>query len=93
MNPSVVDNLDFDKALRMAALSEAMPDEIIRTQDDTDAMRAAQAAEAQRQQQMVEAAGAADAAAKLGGVPADSPVGKVLDDQMNPETPGGGGYP
>lgn len=83
LNPAVADNFDFDKALRVAALNESMPDEIIRTQDDTDAIREARAQQTAQQQQMEQAAAAADAAAKVGRVPGDSPVGKAIGQQLD----------
>jgi hypothetical protein len=80
--PSVLDNYDFDEAERQTAMNDGVPPEFIRTEDDTEAIRAERAAQQQQAQQMAQAASVADAAAKVGGIPADSPVGQAMGAMM-----------
>jgi len=80
--PEVVDNFDTDAAWQMAALNEALPDGVARSKIDRDSIRKARAeAQAQAAQQQ-QAAAMADGAAKLGGIPSDSPVGKAIGTQL-----------
>lgn len=72
--PDIFDSLDLDRILRDTARNDGMPAEWLLPEDQVVAIRQqraeAEAAAAQQQQAMV----AADAAAKLGKVPADSPM-------------------
>jgi hypothetical protein len=80
--PDVVDNFDTDAAWQMAALNEALPDGVARSKIDRDSIRKARAeAQAQAAQQQ-QAAAMADGAAKLGGIPSDSAVGKAIGTQL-----------
>lgn len=80
--PEVVDNFNVDEAWQMAALNEALPDGIARSKAEVESIRearaAAQAEAAQQQQAMM----MAEAGAKLGRVPGDSPVGQVIGAQL-----------
>lgn len=76
--PEVLDNYDFDKAERETSLADGVPPEYMAEEEDVAAVRQARADAAQAQQQMDQAAVAAEAAAKLGQVPQNSPVGEAL---------------
>jgi hypothetical protein len=81
--PDVVDNFDTDAAWQMAALNEALPDGVARSKIDRDSIRKARAeAQAQAAQQQ-QAAAMADGASKLGRIPSDSPVAKVIGKQID----------
>jgi hypothetical protein len=76
--PSVLDNYDFDKAERDTALSDGVPPEFMRKESDVSKMREERAAaQAQAQQQAATMQGA-DALAKVGQIPADSPITNIL---------------
>lgn len=80
--PSVLDNYDFDKAERETALSDGLPADFLRetkARDDQRKARAKASEEAAKQQQ---AMAAADAAAKVGRIPAGSPIGKVIESNI-----------
>jgi hypothetical protein len=76
--PDVLDNYDFDAAERTAAMIDGVPYEFLRPIEQRDEIRAARAeAQAQAQQQQ-QAMMMAEAAAKVGKVPANSPVGGAI---------------
>lgn len=81
---SVVDNFNMDEAWQMAALNEALPEGIARSKNEVEEIRQARAEALQAQQEQQQAAMMAEGAAKLGGIPADSPVGKVIGQRINP---------
>lgn len=80
--PEVIDNFNVDEAWQMAALNEALPDGIARTKAEVDEIRAARAEAAQAAAQQQQTMMMAEGAAKLGGVPGDSPVGKAIGKQL-----------
>lgn len=77
--PDALDNFNFDKAERETALADGVPADFLRDENEVRELRDARAAAAQQAQQMAAAQVAADAAAKVGGIPAESPVGKVIE--------------
>lgn len=83
VKPDVIDNYDFDKAERETALSDGVPADYLRPEADVKATREARAAQEAQMRQAEAAAAAADAVSKVGKVPADSPVGKVIEGQFN----------
>lgn len=82
MAPQVMDNFDWDRAERDMAMADGTPPEFLIPEEQVAEMRAARAkaqeAAAQEQKSMM----AAEAAAKMGSIPGDSPVGKELSRQM-----------
>ena len=82
--PGVLDNFDFDKLERAAALADGLDADGLVPIADRDKIRQARAEQQAQQQQMEQAAAAADAAAKVGKIPTDSPLGKQLEGAMNP---------
>lgn len=80
--PAVLDNFDFDRAERDTSLIDGMPAEFLKSEQDVAKTREARAqrdAEIARQQAM---ATAADSASKVGGIPSDTPVGKVIESNL-----------
>lgn len=77
--PAVLDNFDFDGLERDAALADGVSADRIIPEADRDKVRQTRAEQMAQQQQMEMAAAAADTAAKVGKIPADSPVGKQLE--------------
>jgi hypothetical protein len=84
LSPSAVDNYDFDRAERDTAMSDGVPPEFLRKEADVKAMREERAATQQAAQQQEQAAMAADAISKVGKIPAGSPVGNVIESQIQP---------
>jgi hypothetical protein len=82
LNPSVLDNYDFDAAERTAALTDGVPPEFLRPEEARDEMRAARAEAEAAAQQQEQAMMMADAAAKVGKVPAESPVGQAVNNAL-----------
>jgi hypothetical protein len=82
MNPGVLDLYDFDKAERSAGLADGIAAEIIRPEAEVAEMRQARAEAQAAQEQQQQAMMAADAAAKLGKVPAGSPVAQAFESQI-----------
>jgi len=80
--PQVIDNFDFDRAERETALADGLPADFLRPEHERDELRAQQAQAQQQAQQQAMTLQAADAAGKLGQVPADSPVGKAIEAQI-----------
>ncbi len=80
--PEVIDNFNVDAAWQMAALNEALPDGIARSQAEVEDIRKARAEAAAQAAQQQQAMMMAEGAAKLGGVPGDSPVGKAIGKQL-----------
>lgn len=76
--PEALDNYDFDAAERSASLSDGVPVEFLRPVDQRDELRKARAEAQQQQAQQQQAMMAADAAAKIGRIPADSPVADAM---------------
>lgn len=81
--PQVLDNLDFDKAERATALNDGVPAEFMRPEDEVQKLRQDRAAAAAQAQQQAQAQQAAQAVGQLGKVKADSPVGKMIDANLN----------
>ena len=86
-----MDNLDTDEMIRLAASVESLPSGIERSVKDRDAIRANRAKAQAQAMQQAQALQAADAAAKLGRVPGDSPVGQVVESQLTGMGLKGGG--
>lgn len=82
LNPSVLDNYDFDAAERTAALTDGVPPEFLRPKVERDEMRQARAEAEAAAQQQEQAMMIADAAAKVGKVPAESPVGQAVNNAL-----------
>lgn len=80
--PDAIDNFNFDKAERETALGDGVPVDFLRPEKERDDMRQQRAAAAAEQQKQAAAMAAADAGAKLGRVPAGSPVGRVIESQL-----------
>lgn len=80
--PQVLDNFDFDKAERGTALSDGMPADYLRPENDVLEERQVRAEQQAQMQQQAAAMQAAEAVSKVGRVPADSPVGQALQSQM-----------
>lgn len=78
MSPDVLDNYDFDAAERSAALTDGVPVEFLRPIDERDKLREARAQAQAQQAQQQQAMMAAEAAAKVGRIPGDSPVGQAI---------------
>lgn len=76
--PGTLDVYDFDKAEREVSIGDGMPPEFLRTEKDVEAMRQQRAQQEAQAAQQQQAAMAADAASKVGRIPAESPVGKVI---------------
>ncbi len=78
----VCDNFNFDRAWQLAAINEALPDGIARTDDEVAEIRnqraAAQAEAAQQEQAMA----MSEQLSKLGKVPGDTPVGSAMGQQI-----------
>lgn len=79
IDPSVVDNFNFDKAERDTALSDGVPAEFFRSDKERDEIRQAKAEAAAKADQMAQAQAAAQAAAQLGRVPPGSPIGRMME--------------
>lgn len=82
MAPDALDNFNFDKAERETAMFDGVPMDFLRPEKERDEMRAARAAAQQQAQQQAAAMQAADTASKLGRVPAESPVGQIIQSQI-----------
>jgi hypothetical protein len=82
LQPEVLDNFDFDKAERATSMSDGVPAEFLRPELQVQELRKARAAAAAEPQKQEAAAQAADAVAKVGKVPAGSPVGKAIESQL-----------
>jgi hypothetical protein len=81
LRPDLLDNYDLDQIERDRARNEGQPANWLRDKDEVDAMRQ-QRAEAQAQQaQLEQAAMAAEAAGKLGGIKEDSAVVQAIQKQ------------
>lgn len=80
--PSVLDNINFDKAEREIALSDGVPADFLfkeREVQNTRRQRAQQQAQMQQQQAQLMAA---DAIGKVGRIQPGSPVAKVIENQL-----------
>lgn len=82
MNPGVLDLYDFDKAERASGLADGIAAEVIRDAKDVEQIRQARAEAQAKQAEQEQAALAADAASKLGRIPADSPAAKAIQSQI-----------
>jgi hypothetical protein len=80
--PQVLDNFDFDKAERDTALSDGMPADYLLPESDVAEAREARAQQQAQMQQQAAAMQAAEAVSKVGSVPADSPIGQAIQEQM-----------
>jgi hypothetical protein len=78
----VCDNFNFDEAWQMAALNEALPPKVARSVTEVEKIREERAAAQQEAAEQAQAMMLAEGAAKLGGVPNDSPVGQVIGQQL-----------
>jgi hypothetical protein len=82
MAPGVLDNYNFDKAERDTALADGVPLEFLRAEKEVEQMRQQRAAAQAEAQKQAAALQAAEAVSKVRRVPADSPVGKVIQSQI-----------
>lgn len=80
--PDILDNWDMDKAFRDISRTEGTAPEWIRDEEWINATRNARAQQQAAAMQAEQAAMAADAAGKLGKIPADSPLSKALASQL-----------
>jgi CDGSH-type Zn-finger protein len=74
LRPDLLDNYDLDQIERDRARNEGQPANWLRDKDDVEQMRQARAEAQARQAEMEQAALAADAAGKIGGIKQDSAV-------------------
>ena len=74
LDPGVVDNFDFDAAWQTAAMNEALPEGVARSQGEVDAIRQARQEQQQQEAEMMQAQAAAESAAKLGAMRPDNPI-------------------
>lgn len=81
--PQVLDNFDFDKAERASSLADGMDAEWLVPEAKRDEGRKARAEQAMQQQQMEQAGAMAETAAAIGKIPADSPVGAKMKEEMD----------
>lgn len=84
--PEVIDNFNFDTAEREAALLDGVPAEYLRPEADVEEIRAKRSEQAAQLAQMQAAQAAADAVSKVGRIPDESAVGKVLSGNFNAQT-------
>lgn len=82
IKPDVLDNFDFDRAERDVAMSEGVPPEFLVPKLVVDETRKKRAEAQAKQQQQQDAMVGADVLSKAGRVPADSPVGQALKEQL-----------
>jgi hypothetical protein len=80
--PNVLDNFDFDRAERDTALADGVSPEFLVSKDKVDSVRKARAEAQVQRDKMEQAAAGADALAKVGKVPSDSPVGQAIKEQL-----------
>jgi hypothetical protein len=66
LDPTLLDNVDADRALRDALMISGVPHTVIRRKDEVQQIRDERAQAQQQQQQLEQAAMVADSAAKLG---------------------------
>lgn len=78
VRPELLDNLELDDAFRDFARNNGTPANLITPEEKRDQMRQARAEQQARMEQAALAQAGADAAAKLGGIPNDSPVAENL---------------
>lgn len=81
IDPTVVRQFDWAAAIREDAMNNGLPARFIRPKDEVDAEVQAAAEQAAQAQQLEAANMAADAASKMGKIPADSPVAQQLTQQ------------
>ncbi len=82
ISPQLMDNFDFDKAEREAALADGVSADVLLPEAQVAKLREARAARAAQAEQMQMASSAADMAVKAGRIPPDSPVAKMIQQQM-----------
>ena len=82
LKSDILDNFNLDKATREIARTEGTSPDWINDEETINATRDARAKQQAQQLQAEQAAMTADAAGKLGRVPADSPVGKAMASQL-----------
>lgn len=82
IRPDVLDNFDFDRAERDAAIADGCDPDILVPEKDRDEVRQARAEAEQAAEQRAQELEAADAVGKVGRVPGDSPVGKAMADGL-----------
>jgi hypothetical protein len=75
LDPTIIDNIDFDEALRISADVLGVPSKILRSQADVQKLREQKQAAQQQQQQIADAGNIATAAGKA------APALKLLPDQ------------
>lgn len=78
LDPSIVDNFNFDVAWQVAAMNEALPEGVARSQGEVDAIRQSRQEQQQQEQEMMQAQAVAESTAKLGGMRPDNPVTQTL---------------
>lgn len=80
--PETVMHFDWAGICREDAMNNGLPAKFIRPMEDVEAELQAQAAAAQQQQQQEAMGNAAEAAAKMGRVPANSPLAQRMNEAM-----------
>lgn len=83
VNPGVLDNFDFDKLERGAALADGLSADCLVPMDNVIKLREARAAEAAKQAQFMAAREAANTAATIGKIPADSAMGGKVKEALD----------
>jgi hypothetical protein len=81
LRPDLLDNYDLDQIERDRARNEGNPANWLRPEDEVEAMRKARAEAQARQAQMEQAAMAAEAAGKVGGIKQDSAIVQAMQQQ------------
>lgn len=79
MNPGVLDKLDFDQMVDERAEMLGVSPRIVRSDDDVEQVRAAQAEQARQQQAMQQAAAMGQVARDVGSIRPDSAVAQALN--------------
>ncbi len=78
----VMDNFDWDNTARETALGDGTPADFILPTDKRDKLREDRAAAQQAAMEREQAMATAEAAAKVGGIPPESPVSSALQQQI-----------
>ena len=89
--PSVLDIFDWDGAIRSAALAGGFPADFIRSPSEMAEIRKLRAEQEARLAEQEAGLQAADALGKMGKVPAESPVGEMIQGQFGQQGDAGTG--
>ena len=84
-SPTVVKHFDWAGAIREDALNNGMPAKFVRPMDDVNEELQAEAQAAMQAQQEQQAMMAADSASKMGRIPAESLVGRKMNEVLEGE--------